>query len=84
MEVPRLMAPCLLNQRCLSKHLFSAKDANSIVSGRSSDSRSPYFLHLPNETSVAFADFVTLTAAGPRLNFTAFPFTFSKENQKFF
>ena len=71
----RLIAPCLLYQRCSGIYLYSAKGDILIAPGRSSDSWSIYSLHLPNKLLVAIVDFVTLTAAGPWLNFTTFPFT---------
>ena len=75
------MAPCLLDQRCLSEHLFSAKDATTIVSGRSSDSRSSYSLHLPNETSVDSSRFRHAHSGGTVADSHSLPFYSLKDNQ---
>ena len=75
------MAPCLLDQRCLSKHLFSAKDATTIVSGRSSDSRSPYSLHLPNKNASGFCRFRHAYSGGTVADSHSLPFYSLKENQ---
>jgi len=50
----RLIAPCLLYQRCSGIYLYSAKGDILIAPGRSSDSWSFYSLHLPNKLLVAY------------------------------
>ena len=74
----RLIAPYLLHQHAtLTLKHAGAKS----TPGRSSGSCSAYFLHLPEyKVSGFYADFVTLTAVGPRLNFTTFPFHFQTKN----
>jgi len=54
MEVRGWLHPDLLHQLCSSRHPYSTKGGTLIVSGRSSDSRSTYFLHLPNMNASGF------------------------------
>ena len=76
----RLIAPCLLYQRCSGIYLYSAKGDILIAPGRSSDSWSLYFLHLPNKLLVAICRFRHTYSGGTVVEFHNLPFYFLKAN----